>query len=57
MSDVASMIVYLRDIADRDVVLAYLEEHYPAVPRVMVWAPVCRPAWLVEVECVAIKEN
>ena len=55
MSDVASMIVYLRDVADRDVVLAYLEEHYPAVPRVMVWAPVCRPAWLVEVECVAIK--
>jgi enamine deaminase RidA (YjgF/YER057c/UK114 family) len=55
MSDVASMIVYLRDTADTAIVERYLETHYSTTPYVMVLAPVCRPGWLVEVECIAIK--
>ena len=27
------------------------------LPRVVVHAPVCRPAWLVEMECLAINAN
>ena len=56
MTDVASMIVYLRDTADFAVVSRYLDLHYPTTPKVMVLAPVCRPGWLIEVECIAIKK-
>jgi enamine deaminase RidA (YjgF/YER057c/UK114 family) len=55
MSDIASMIVYLRDTADTAIVERYLETYYPSTPYLMVLAPVCRPGWLVEVECIAIK--
>ena len=55
MKDVGSMIVYLRDTADFAVVNCYLECHYPAIPRLILLAPVCRPGWLVEVECIAIR--
>ena len=55
MNDIAQLIVYLRDTADYDVVSAYLEQHCPDIPKVIVWAPVCRPGWLVEMECIAIK--
>jgi len=55
MNDVACMIVYLRDTADYEVVNRYVETHYPKIPRLTVLAPVCRPGWLVEVECMAIK--
>jgi len=55
MNDVVSMIVYLRDTADYNVVNRYMEVNYPTIPRIMILAPVCRPGWLVEVECIAIK--
>jgi|AGTN01.3.fsa_nt_gi Putative translation initiation inhibitor, yjgF family len=55
MNDVAQMIVYLRDTADHDFVEEYLNIHYPDIPRVIVWAPVCRPDWLIEIECIAVK--
>jgi len=50
-ADLAQMVVYLRDPADREPVAAYLEEHFPRTPRILVHAPVCRPGWLIEVEC------
>ncbi|MDR1336825.1 MAG: hypothetical protein LBK22_08360 [Tannerella sp.] len=52
--DIAQMIVYLRDTADFRLISDYFDRHHPAVPRVIVLAPVCRPGWLVEVECMAI---
>ena len=55
MNDAAHLIVYLRDTADFAVVNHYLEQHYPCIPRVLALAPVCRPGWLVEVECMAVK--
>lgn len=51
---VGSMIVYLRDIADYAVVKDIFDRRFPDTPRVIVQAPVCRPGWLVEMECVAI---
>ena len=55
MNDVASMIVYLRDITDYETIVSYMKQNYPTIPQVIVWAPVCRPGWLVEAECMAIK--
>ena len=55
MDDVAYLIVYLRDTADYATVNRYMEQHFPTVPRVMALAPICRPGWLVEAECMAIK--
>ncbi len=56
MNDIAKMIVYLRDTADYELVSNYIEKHYPNIPKVIVWAPVCRPGWLIEIECIAIKK-
>ena len=56
MNDVAHLIVYLRDIADYDIIASYMAQNYSQIPQVIVWAPVCRPGWLVEAECMAIKE-
>ncbi|MGN1213642.1 MAG: Rid family hydrolase [Bacteroidaceae bacterium] len=53
LSDIVYMIVYLRDVADVKFLNDYIKEHFPEVPRVVVKADVCRPQWLVEVECVA----
>lgn len=55
-SDIAHLLVYLRDIADFHTVSSVFDELLPGVPRVLVLAPVCRPGWLVETECIAIKE-
>ena len=54
--DVLSMIVYLRDIADYAAVREIFDVRFPDIPKVFVWAPVCRPGWLVEMECIALKE-
>lgn len=53
--DVCEMIVYLRDIADYDLVCALYQERFPGKPVVIVHAPVCRPGWLVEMECTVVK--
>lgn len=55
MSDISYFIVYLRDPSDYALVDAIMRRRFPAVPRVIVYAKVCRPAWLVEMECVAVK--
>jgi enamine deaminase RidA (YjgF/YER057c/UK114 family) len=56
LDDMAQMIVYLRDTADYKVVSDYLNKQFPHLPKVIVWAPVCRLGWLIEIECIAIKE-
>lgn len=55
IEDVGHMIVYLRDTADYAVVNQMFEERFPGVPKVIVHAPVCRPGWLIEMECMATK--
>ena len=53
--EVGEMVVYLRDTADYDLVKEMYEERFPGKPYVIVHAPVCRPGWLIEMECMAIK--
>ena len=55
--DVAHMIVYLRDVADYELVHRLFEERFPDKPCVITHAAVCRPGWLVEMECMAIRQN
>ena len=55
--DVGVMIVYLRDIADYDIVSRMYDERFPNHPRIIVHAPVCRAGWLIEMECMAVKNQ
>lgn len=52
--DLAQATVYLRDASDYPVVRPLLAGKMPGVPLHYVHAPVCRPAWLIEMECIAI---
>ena len=52
---VGHLIVYLRDIADYTVVKEMFEERFSNIPKVYLLAPVCRPGWLIEMECMAVK--
>jgi len=53
--DISHIIVYVRDIIDSIKVERMVREHYPEVPMLVVQGPVCRPGWLVEMECMAEK--
>ncbi|MBR2345767.1 MAG: hypothetical protein IKA71_08305 [Lentisphaeria bacterium] len=58
LSDVRIATLYLRDIADAPAVTAMVKTRLGnTVPLTAVKAPVCRPAWLVELECIAINTN
>ena len=39
----------------RGFVKKMFEERFPRIPKVYLWAPVCRPGWLIEMECMAVK--
>jgi len=54
LADIAHMIVYLRDLSDAPDVERYFAEHFRETPKAVVLAPVCRPGWLVEIECIAV---
>lgn len=53
MRDIRYIVAYLRDVSDYADVDAILRQRLPSVPRLLLHAPVCRPEWLVEAECVA----
>lgn len=55
--DVMQIIVYLRDICDYQTVKDMFDRRFPDIPRVITLAPVCRPTWLIEMECIAVKEH
>ena len=54
MEDLMYSLVYLRDMADYPRVCEVLQHHCPSLDPIYVLAPVCRPAWLVEMEGMAI---
>mgnify|MGYP004680871651 FL=1 len=56
-SDIMQIIVYLRDSADYQLVKHMFDERFPDTPFVITLAPVCRPTWLIEMECIAVKET
>lgn len=53
LEDVRHFIVYLRDPADYLRIQEYMFFRFPHTPFVIVRAPVCRPGWLIEMECMA----
>lgn len=55
--DVMQIIVYLRDLADVSLVNSLFDKKFPHIPYIITLAPVCRPTWLVEMECIAVKEE
>lgn len=55
LDDIAMAIVYLRDSSDAPVVREMLRQRLPRLNYTMVHAPVCRPAWLIEIECIALR--
>ena len=57
VSDVASVIIYLRDPADYTNIKAWADYRLPDVPKVFVLGKVCRQGWLIEMECEAIIEE
>ena len=54
LGDLMSIIVYLRDPTDYPRIYQALRERLPDVPATFVRAPVCRPAWLIEIEGIAV---
>lgn len=55
--DLVQAVVYLRDPADYNIVNHLFEMKFPDLPYLLVHAPVCRPAWLIEMECIAVKAD
>lgn len=54
--DVRQALVYLRNPKDYKIVAPMFERKFcGAFPLVFLHAPVCRPEWLIEMECIAIK--
>lgn len=51
--DVRQILVYLRRSDDYAVVAPMFEEKFGGIPYVILLAPVCRPDWLIEMECIA----
>jgi len=57
LQDVCMFIVYLRDPSDLHTAEQIMADRFGPAPFVVVHAPVCRPGWLVEIECQAITSN
>lgn len=56
-ADVMHLVVYLRDTGDYKIVSEMFQDRFPNIPTVITLAPVCRPAWLIEMECIAVKND
>ena len=56
MNDIQYFIIYLRDITDYHTVEILMNQFYPQIPHIIVEAKVCRPGWLIEMECIAEKQ-
>ncbi len=55
LSELKQATVYMRDTADASIIREEVEKRLPAgIPMVLLKAPVCRPAWLVEIEAIAV---
>jgi len=54
LDKVPYFLIYLRDISDYQIIDAYMQARFPDVPRILLEARVCRPSWLIEMECEAL---
>ncbi|MBQ0006803.1 MAG: hypothetical protein KBS57_05310 [Alistipes sp.] len=53
--EVRMSIVYIRNAEDYEKVAEIIRERLGNIPYVITLAPVCRPQWLVEMECIGIE--
>ncbi len=53
LNNIDYFVVYLRDTADHNQAVRLIRRWYPRTPLMVCHAKVCRPEWLIEVECVA----
>lgn len=53
--DVRQVLVYLRNAEDYAKVAEMFRNKFRQLPYIILKAPVCRPDWLVEMECIAYK--
>ena len=53
MADARYFLIYLRDPSDHFIVEQFMRQAYPETPHILLQGKVCRPEWLVEMECVA----
>lgn len=53
--NIGEMAIYLRDTADYKIVSGIFAERFADKPYVILLAPVCRPGWLIEMECMGVK--
>ncbi len=57
LADIMHLLVYLRDPTDYASVNKALSQRFPDLPILIVQGAVCRPEWLIEVECIAAVAN
>jgi enamine deaminase RidA (YjgF/YER057c/UK114 family) len=58
LDDIKLCTLYLRDVADASAVQKIIFDRLQrTLPLVTLKAPVCRPTWLVEMECIAVNSN
>lgn len=55
LADANYFVIYLRDISDFQLINEYMSSRFPDKPFVIVHAKVCRPEWLIEMECTATR--
>ena len=53
--NIGEIVVHLRDIADYEIVNDLFRKKFSNIPYLILQAPVCRPEWLIEMECMGIK--
>lgn len=56
LGDVRMALIYIRSASDYAVTAPLIAEKLGNTPYVITLAPVCRPQWLIEMECIAIRE-
>lgn len=53
-TDIMHIVVYVRDLSYGEEVISIVRGYFPGIPCVAVQGAVCRPGWLVEMECMAM---
>ncbi|MCM8765144.1 MAG: Rid family hydrolase, partial [Candidatus Omnitrophica bacterium] len=53
--NVCVFIVYVRDITDAGFIRQEMKKRFGNIPFLVIWSKVCRPGWLVEIECQAVR--
>lgn len=52
--DVRMALIYIRNASDYPKIAGLVKQKFPNFPSIILKAPVCRPEWLIEMECIAV---